>query len=156
MPVWRDLAFRFPSMTLAKFFLKRKLRCRARPAVPEGMLRGTFEFNSPIVPSARKPCQKKMQKAKGQHGPFHLSNSEQLAKSYVARMRFSRRGWARVADASRTRPYQISSGFLRLIARLGRDGSTSRLRRTRRRPAPRGGHRQGPGGAARPGRGALA
>ena len=47
-----------------EFLPEAKLRCRARPAVPDGMLRGPIEFTGSIVPSARKPCQKKMQKTK--------------------------------------------------------------------------------------------
>ena len=55
-----------------EFLPEAKLRCRARPAVPEGKLRGTIGFNGSIVPSVRKPCQKKLPKAGEPKWSLHL------------------------------------------------------------------------------------
>ena len=55
-----------------EFLPEAKLRCRARPAAPEGMLRGSIEFNGPIVPSARKPCQNKVAKSEGPTWSLHV------------------------------------------------------------------------------------
>ena len=55
-----------------EFLHEAKLRCRAHPAVPEGMLREPIEFNGSIVPSTRRPCQSKVAKSEGPTWSLHL------------------------------------------------------------------------------------
>ncbi len=69
MSAWRDSVFRFPSMTLAKFFLKRKSVAAHIPPSPRGFRRvmqnSTFQLYQVRAKSVKRKC-----KSKRRFSPF--------------------------------------------------------------------------------------